>query len=71
MDIFLHNVENTACWRLLGRCPFFEKAGEIIQKKSAEVWRKVEIMKVLSRKCDLVKKRGSVGFLAEEVGHRY
>lgn len=35
MDIFLHNVENTACWRLLRPYPlfFFEKAGEIIQKK--------------------------------------
>lgn len=50
---------------------FFEEAGEIIQKKSAAVWRKVEIMKVLCRKFDLVKKRGSVGFLAEEVGPRY
>lgn len=35
VDIFLHNVENTACWRLLRPYAlfFFEKAGEIIQKK--------------------------------------
>lgn len=70
VDIFLHNVENTACWRLLRPYPFFfEKAGEIIQKKCCNLEK--EIMKVLSRKFDLVKKRGSPGFLAEEVGHIY
>lgn len=73
MDIFLHNVENTACWRLLRPCPFFFLSRKQVKlyKKSAAIWRKVEIMKVLSRKFDLVKKRGGVGFLAEDVGHRY
>lgn len=37
VDIFLHNVEKTACWRLLRPYPFFfEKAGEIIPKKCSK-----------------------------------
>lgn len=72
VDIFLHNERIQlagGCWVL---APFCRGSWwNYTKKRSAEVWRKVEIMKVLSRKCDLVKKRGSVGFLAEEVGHGY
>lgn len=41
VDIFLHNVENTACWRLLRPYPlFFSRKQVKLYKKSAAIWRK-------------------------------
>lgn len=33
VDIFLYNVENIACWRLLRACPFFSRKQVKLYKK--------------------------------------